>query len=114
MNVPSSGCGKNAPGEHATVEVTLNLFGIWRDLVGSRSVAVAVPTGCTVAGLVAHLSARYGAEFQQWLINPANGELWSSFAIAVNDSLIDRAADLVQELHTGDRVSFFHQVTGGT
>jgi molybdopterin converting factor small subunit len=89
------------------------LFGIWRDLVGSRSVAVTLPTGCTVTGLVAHLSDRYGSEFQQWLINPTNGELWSSFAIAVNDSLIDRAADLVQELHAGDRVSFFHQVTGG-
>jgi molybdopterin converting factor small subunit len=114
MNLPISDCNKQPPNEGAPVEVTVNCFGIWRDLVGSRSVAVTLPTGCTVTGLVAYLSSRYGAEFQQWLINPANGELWSSFAIAVNDSLIDRAADLVQELHTGDRVSFFHQVTGGT
>ena len=113
MTVPSSGCGKDAPNEDPTIEVTVSLFGIWRDLVGSKSLAVIVPTGCTVAGLVAHLSSRYGAEFQQWLVNPATGELWSAFAIAVNDALMDRAADLTRDLHTGDRVAFFHQVTGG-
>lgn len=113
MDLPASACGKEAPDARATIEVAVTVFGIWRDLVGSKNVVVTVPTGCTVTGLVDHLSERYGSEFQTWLVNPATGELWSAFAIAVNDALIDRAADLMQELHPGDRVSFFHQVTGG-
>ena len=112
MDLPTSNCTKQLPGD-AAIKVTVSFFGIWRDLVGSRNLAVTVPTGCTLAGLVAHLSSRYGAEFQQWLVNPTTGELWSSFALAVNDALMDRAADLGRELHTGDRVAFFHQVTGG-
>jgi len=113
MDLPVSDCSNQTPDESATIEVTVSFFGIWRDLVGSKSVAVSLPAGCTVSDLVTYLSSRYGREFQGWLVNPANGELWSSFAIAVNDSLIDRAAELSRELHAGDQVSFFHQVTGG-
>jgi molybdopterin converting factor small subunit len=113
MDLPTSAWGREEGDGGTTFEVTVSLFGIWRDLVGSRSVVVALPTGCTVTGLVDRLSDRYGSEFQKWLVNPANGELWSSFALAVNDALIDRAADLTRGLHSGDRVSFFHQVAGG-
>ncbi len=110
---PLTSNGSQRPPEGTTIEVALSFFGIWRDLVGAKSVALTLPAGCTLHGLVAHLSARYGPEFQQWLVNPTTGELWSAFALAVNDVLMDRAADLSRELHTGDRVAFFHQVTGG-
>jgi molybdopterin converting factor small subunit len=113
MDLPTFTSEGAVSDERETIEITVESFGIWRDLTGSRSLTITLLAGSTLADLVALLSSRYGEGFQKWLVNPANGELWSSFAIAVNDSLIDRAAELAQELHTGDRVSFFHQVTGG-
>jgi molybdopterin converting factor small subunit len=113
MDLPASASDTEIPDTQKTIEVTVEFFGVWRDLAGSRGLLVTLPIGCTVTDLVAHLSSRYGQNLQEWLVNPATGELWSSFAVGINDSLIDRAGEMFQELHAGDRVFFFHPVVGG-
>lgn len=96
------------------IEVAVELYGMWRDLGGSKRLIVPIPSGSTLADLVTHLSRRSGEDFHRLLINPATGELWSSFAVAVNDALIERAAEMDRVLRADDRVTFLHPVAGGT
>jgi molybdopterin converting factor small subunit len=99
--------------ESDSIEVTVELYGMWRDIGGAKRAVLSLPSGCTLTDLVVRLGARSGEDFQKLLINPATGELWSSFAIAVNNALIERAAEMCRELQANDLVSFFHPVAGG-
>ncbi len=86
---------------------------MWRDIAGSRSVTVTLASGSTLNDLVRDLAARYGEDFHKLLVNPSTGELWSTFAVAVNDSPIERAAEMGRELRADDRVTLLHPVAGG-
>ncbi len=94
------------PDGREPIQVTVELYGMWRDIGGSRRTVVTPPSGSTLTDLVTLLGSRYGEDLQKLLINPATGELWSAFAIALNNSLIERASQMRQELHADDRVSF--------
>ncbi len=95
------------------MEIRVDLYGMWRDIGGAKRLVLTLPVGATVADLVRLLSERWGEDIHKLLVAPATGELWSPFAIAVNDALIHSAVELSRELHANDRVSFFHPVTGG-
>ena len=95
------------------MNIAVELYGMWRDIAGSSSVTVTLASGSTLHDLVRDLAARYGEDFHTLLINPATGELWSTFAVAVNDLPIERAAEMDRELRADDRVMLLHPVAGG-
>ncbi len=94
------------------MDIVVELYGMWRDIAGSRSVIVTLASGSTLNDLVSDLASRYGEDFHKLLIDPATGELWSTFAVAVNDSPIERAAEMGRELRADDRVTSLHPVAG--
>jgi molybdopterin converting factor subunit 1 len=81
------------------VSVQALFFAAYRDLLGTRDLAVDLPQGATVADLVAELRGR-GAPFNALPAEPA---------VAVN-----RAYALHSEtLQPGDEVAFIPPVAGG-
>lgn len=95
------------------IRITVDLFGNWRDLVGSPSMGIDLPVGSNLQSAVTLLASRYGREFQDWLVNAESGQLWNSFSMALNGKFVDQVLDLDWELAEGDRLSFFHPVVGG-
>ena len=63
------------------MDIAVELYGMWRDIAGSRSVIVTLESGSTLNDLVCDLASRYGEDFRKLLVNPATGELWSTFAV---------------------------------
>ena len=96
------------------MRVKVELFGNWRDLVGSPSVEIEMPEGSTLRTVVELLAARYGNELEDWLVDPETGRMWSPFSMGLNNTFVDGVDDLTRELNEGDRVSLFHPVVGGS
>ncbi len=74
-------------------------FAAYRDLLGTKGLAVDLPAGATVADLVAELRGR-GAPFDALPAEPA---------VAVNRTY----AHSSEALHAGDEVAFIPPVAGG-
>lgn len=81
------------------MEVRTLFFASYRDLVGASEVPVELPTGATVADLVASLRKR-GRPWADLPVDPA---------IAVNRTY----AEAGQVLGAGDEVAFIPPVAGG-
>jgi molybdopterin synthase sulfur carrier subunit len=92
---------ESAPSSCLLVTFSVNalFFAAYRDLVGSGSIAVELPTGATVADLVAELRGR-GAPFDGLPAEPA---------VAVNRTY----AFLDEPLASDDEVAFIPPVAGG-
>jgi molybdopterin converting factor subunit 1 len=80
-------------------EITVRLFARFRELAGAESVAVAVPSGSTVAELRRRLALHW----------PAAAELLATSAVAVN---ADYASD-DRPVGPGDEVALIPPVSGG-
>ncbi len=80
-------------------EITVRLFARFRDLAGAESVAVAVPSGSTVAELRRRLALHW----------PASAELLTASAVAVN---ADYASD-DRVVGPADEVALIPPVSGG-
>src|SRR5574337_879042 len=81
------------------MNVKVLFFGQLRELVGASEESVELPTGASVADLIAH--------FQQRV--PRWREFRPSLAVAVNQEYADAAAPL----RPGDEVAFLPPVSGG-
>jgi molybdopterin converting factor subunit 1 len=80
------------------MSITVLLFASYADILGAPSVAVDLPTGATVADLVAHLRARPGAD-----------RLPARPLVAVNQ----RYASPSSLVRAGDEVAIIPPVAGG-
>ena len=82
-----------------TVQITLRLFAVFREALGTSTLTQEVPEGTTVEQVLAQLIDRF----------PALAGAESAVSFSVNRSYA--AADTV--LHAGDEVAFIPPVSGG-
>ena len=82
-----------------TILVTLRLFAVFREALGTSTLTQEVPEGTTVEQVLAQLIDRF----------PALAGVESAVSFSVNRSYA--AADTV--LHAGDEVAFIPPVSGG-
>ena len=82
-----------------TILVTLRLFAVFREALGTSTLTQEVPEGTTVEQVLAQLVAEY----------PALAGAEAAVSFSVNRSYA--AADTV--LHAGDEVAFIPPVSGG-
>lgn len=85
--------------EPSSSHVRLLLFAAYREIVGTRELAVDVPEGASVADLFEIVGAEY----------PRLRQLRPSTAFAVNRTVVDGA----HRLRDGDEVAFLQPVSGG-
>lgn len=93
------------------MNVTVRLFAMYRDDVGTKSLSVAVPDGSTVRETLQTLEASY-PELSQRLLT-ANGETKPAVTILVNGRLIAHEGSLDTVLEDDDVLSIMPPVTGG-
>ena len=82
-----------------TVQITLRLFAVFREALGTSTLTQEVPEGTTVEQVLAQLIDRF----------PALAGAEAAVSFSVNRSYA--AADTV--LHAGDEVAFIPPVSGG-
>ncbi len=80
------------------MELTVQAFGIARDILGGKKTVVSVKEGATVAELLALLTQNY----------PAFGKL-TSLAVALNEEYAEKNA----VLHPADTIVLVPPVSGG-
>ena len=84
--------------DSVNMKINILLFGITRDLAGTRNISFEIPPGTTVAGLKKLITERY----------PALGDL-DSVAVAVNNEYA--GSDLLIREH--DEIALLPPVSGG-
>ncbi|MBT9330520.1 molybdenum cofactor biosynthesis protein [Paracidobacterium acidisoli] len=91
------------------MQVRILLFGVLKDLLPDQPDSICLEAGSTVDDLLQTMQARFAQYFTQ--TGPAaQGNLWSSIAVAVNREY----APATHRLNEGDEVALLPPVSGGT
>jgi molybdopterin converting factor small subunit len=89
------------------MSVTIRLFGILIEKLGSKDVTMEVTKRQTIRGILLSLEGRIGDIF-----DPVTGSLRAGFLVAINGRMAS-VGDMSMLLCPGDRIDLFPPVDGG-
>lgn len=96
----------------STIVVSTKYFAALREIVGTESEEIAIPTDSTVKDFITHLSEKYGRKFSSYVFGE-NGNLRRSLAVVVNLEKVNHKSLGSTILREGDAVVILPPISGG-
>ena len=96
------------------IEVTVKFFGFLKTVTKVGEVRICGHLGMTLENLVQELTARYGEEFSNILINGKTGQLQETYSIIVNGENMNLRQSFKTRLKNDDVVLICQPVAGGS